>query len=158
MVAIVITLVVALSARDSDDTLGDLAWMAGYWTSSDTEGKWTIEELWLPPAAGRLMVGAHRDVRNNRRVFFEYLRIEARGDGVYYVSKPSNQDEAAFRLTEHSPGVRAVFENLEHDFPQRITYTLDGDVLTASISGTIEGKEKSSAWTFHRTPFDKETQ
>lgn len=158
VVAAVLVFTAALPAMASSaGALDEFGWLAGYWTNASEDGSSTIEELWLPPAAGRLMVGVHRDVRNNERVFFEYLRIETRSDGVYYVSKPSNQDEAAFRLVAHAPGERAVFENPEHDFPQRIIYTLDGDVLTATISGTIGGEEKSSTWTFNGTTFDRET-
>jgi hypothetical protein len=37
-----------------------------------------------------------------------------------------------------------VFENLEHDFPQRIEYQRDGDRLTATISGPGEDGEVQS--------------
>ena len=43
-----------------------------------------------------------------------------------------------------------VFENPEHDYPQRILYLRDGDELTARIEGTAGGVEKSSEWTWTR--------
>ena len=158
LVPVILVMLLSAPARAGDATIDDLAWMAGYWTLHSDDGSRFAEELWLAPAAGWLMVGVHRDTRNNERAFFEYLRIETRSDGVFYVSKPSNQEEAAFRLIEHTPGARAVFENAEHDFPQRIIYERSGDTLTASISGTIDGKERSSSWSFTRTQFDKEGQ
>ena len=42
----------------------------------------------------------------------------------------------------------AVFDKPDHDFPQRITYTLDGEQLHVSI-GTIDGTKKV-AWTWTR--------
>jgi len=132
----------------------DLSWMAGYWTGADDP---RYEELWLAPAGG-VMVGIGRDARREGRVSFEYLRIEPRADGAYYVAKPSNQPEAAFRLASAGPGPRAVFENPAHDFPQRISYALEGDVLTATVSGIVDGKERSSTFVMKRTPFGKETK
>jgi hypothetical protein len=43
----------------------------------------------------------------------------------------------SFKLVKLT-GTVAVFENLEHDFPQRIEYSLEGDQLT----GRIEGDKK----------------
>jgi Protein of unknown function (DUF2442) len=43
-----------------------------------------------------------------------------------------------------SPEREVVFENLEHDFPQRVIYKLDGDgVLRASIEGLQKGQLKT---------------
>jgi hypothetical protein len=151
-----LVLCVAHPALAGDATVDGLEWLAGYWTITGEDGAIAVEELWLS-VAGQVMVGVHRDARNPERVFFEYLRIEARDGGVYYGSKPSNQPEAVFRLTEHEPGARALFENPDHDFPQRIAYTLDGGVLTVTISGIVGAEERSSRWTFTRTAFDKET-
>jgi hypothetical protein len=128
--------------------------MAGYWSGVDNP---RYEELWLRPGGG-VMVGVSRDTRRPERVFFEYLRIETRDDGVYYVAKPSNQPEAAFRLTGVTPGAGAVFENPGHDFPRRIAYALEGDVLTATISGIVDGTERVSSFVMRRAPFDKETK
>lgn len=147
--ALVLALATAVPVQGADFAVADLTWMAGYWTGSDG----AVEELWLAPAEG-LTVGIHRDTRNKERVFFEYLRIETRSDGVYYLSTPSNQPEAAFKLVEYDPGTRAVFENPGHDFPQRITYRRDGDELSVGISGQIDGEEKSSEWAFTRAQFD----
>ena len=47
---------------------------------------------------------------------------------------------------------RVVFENAEHDFPQRIIYwmTKDGS-LHAKIEGSLGGKPASEEWTWRRT-------
>ena len=36
--------------------------------------------------------------------------------------------------------------NPDHDFPQRIIYRLDGDILNARIEGLINGKPQSMEW------------
>jgi len=43
-----------------------------------------------------------------------------------------------------------VFENPEHDFPQRILYRLDGGMLHARIEGVVDGEPLSSEWTWSR--------
>jgi hypothetical protein len=44
-----------------------------------------------------------------------------------------------------------VFENLEHDFPQRILYWLDVDGrLHARIEGPKEAAEQAQEWVFRR--------
>jgi hypothetical protein len=43
---------------------------------------------------------------------------------------------------------RVVFENATHDFPQRVIYWKEGEVLAARIEGTIRGKERSEEWRF----------
>jgi hypothetical protein len=44
---------------------------------------------------------------------------------------------------------KVVFENLEHDFPQRIIYSRSGDTLTARIED--ESGEKSMEWVWTKT-------
>ncbi len=131
-----------------------LSWMAGYWVG--VSGETTMEEFWLAPAAG-MMVGLHRDVSGSKDVFFEFLRIEERDDSTFYIAKPSNQPSAEFRLVDGRAGLGlAIFENPDHDYPQRIRYDRVDNVLTVTISGTIEGEARSSTWVMKRTNFDKE--
>ena len=72
--------------------------------------------------------------------------IEERNGEVYYVPtvKTQNAGKAVeFKMT-YSTDKEWVFENPQHDFPQKITYTMiTGDSLVAEISGTIEGQLRS---------------
>jgi hypothetical protein len=57
---------------------------------------------------------------------------------LVYIAKPARQPEATF--TARSVGAReVVFENLAHDFPQRIIYRLQDD---GNLAARIEGNEK----------------
>ena len=116
--------------------LEQLEWMAGSWQKSS--GAKSAEEHWLPPRGG-LMLGLHRDVFGPGQSFFEYLRIEVREDGIFYLASPGGSPPTAFRLVEVKDQ-RAVFSNPEHDFPQRIIYWLESDVLHARIEGPRAGK------------------
>jgi len=120
-------------------SVDDLAWFAGTWSAG---GDPVTEEVWMPPASGSIM-GVNRTMSGGKTQTHEYLRIEDRDDGAYYVAAPKGQAEASFRLVELE-GKRAVFENLAHDFPQRLTYTRKGDALTAEVEGS--GNAVTFAW------------
>ncbi len=126
--------------------LADLAWIAGDWQTAPG-GRRQIEEHWTSVAGGSMM-GMSRTVAGDKTVEFEYLRIEQRADGIYYVAHPKARCPATdFKLTKSSPG-EAVFENPQHDFPKRIIYRKTGD---DSLTASIDGGEGSQAMTFSFT-------
>lgn len=125
--------------------LESLAWMAGEWRGA--RGTVEMTETWLEPA-GAVMLGLHRDVTGQARSFFEFLRIAPGEDGVpVYHASPGGRPATAFRAIE-CDSARVVFENPDHDFPQRIVYERDGEALVARIEGSEEGVEKSSEWAY----------
>src|SRR6185503_2767987 len=67
-------------------TLADISWMAGDWQTAP-DGRRQIEEHWTQVAGGS-MLGMSRTVAGEKTVEFEYLRIEQRDDGIYYVAHP----------------------------------------------------------------------
>jgi hypothetical protein len=133
----------------TDPIVGDLAWLAGSWRGDESNGV-RSEEHWIAPDGGT-MLGVNRTIAGGRTVFFEYLRIETRDDGVYYVASPRGRDETAFRCVERGVN-RAVFENLRHDFPQRISYQRDGDDLQATIEGQTSQGTRRQTFRWRRGP------
>lgn len=128
--------------------LSELRWIAGHWTG--VQDGIEMEESWLAPK-GKTMLGLHRDVKNDRTVSFEFLRIEATAEGITYWASPRGKPATPFRLIESS-GKRVVFENAQHDFPQRIIYWLSSDdSLHAKIEGTLGGKPASEEWAWKRS-------
>lgn len=128
-------------------TVADLAWMSGSWATA--QGKLQIEEHWTRPA-GDSMIGMGRTVSGGKTVFFEYLRIEARADGIFYVAHPKARPGTDFKLTRMQ-GNEALFENPAHDNPKRILYRKNADgTLTARVEGDENGKPVSEE--FHYRP------
>lgn len=112
-------------------TMSDLSWIAGDWQTAPG-GRRQIEEHWTAVAGGSMM-GISRTIAGDKTVEFEYLRIEQRADGIYYVAHPKARCPGTdFKLTRASAN-EAVFENPQHDFPKRIIYRKTDDGLTASI-------------------------
>jgi hypothetical protein len=130
-------MLVAASVRAQTPSLDDLAWMTGSWETQ--LGRARIEEHWLAPA-GKSMFGISRTVAGDRTVSFEFLRIETRPDGIYYVAQPNGRPGTDFKLTSLTGGL-AVFENPAHDHPKIIRYRRNADgSLLASIEGDEKGK------------------
>jgi Domain of unknown function (DUF6265) len=128
-----ITIFLVANLSPQSPKIADLAWIAGDWQMGGSLVG--IEEHWTTVAGGSIM-GMSRTVAGDKTVEFEYLRIEQRADGVYYVAHPKGRCPGTdFKLTKAS-ATEAVFENPQHDFPKRITYRKSGhDLLTATIDG-----------------------
>ena len=144
-VVVLFILLVNNNASMQTPTLADLAWLSGSWQSAPG-GRRQTEEHWTT-AAGATMMGMSRTVAGEKTVEFEYLRIEQRADGIFYVAHPKARCPGTdFKLTRSSAN-EAVFENPQHDFPKRIIYRKGADdSLTASIDGGEGTKTISYAY------------
>lgn len=135
-------LALALPAMPAWADEPEFSWLAGHWRS-ENDGR-ISEEVWMAPEGG-LMTGMGRTLRDGRAVSFEFLFIATGEDAAYY-AQPGGRPPVRFRLVSQE-GESAVFENAEHDFPQRIEYARDGDMLTATISTLDREREISWSWT-----------
>jgi hypothetical protein len=135
----------ALAALLLQASIADLGWLSGRWLT-ETDGRWT-EEAWSAPRAG-IMLGFSRSGRGEALGEWELLRIAPGDDGALaYLAQPGGRPPVAFRLAAHD-AASATFENPAHDFPQRIHYVREGDVLTATIS-RLDGSNAIS-WSYRR--------
>jgi hypothetical protein len=149
-VGIVAGLALLLGALGAAAAAGDverLGWLEGRWVG-EKDGV-SMEELWTAPRGGALL-GIHSDVKAGRLVSWEFLRIADSGDGVSYFASPRSAAPTLFKLVDIGER-RAVFENRQHDFPQRIVYWLDAQgALHARIEGPQEGRTVSEEWVWKR--------
>jgi hypothetical protein len=134
----------ALAAKTSN-----LGWMAGCWEARSTRR--LVEEQWMVPR-GSLMLGMSRTVRGDTLVEYEVLRLEERGDSLFYVANPVRQAQAQFLATS-STDSSVVFENPTHDFPKKISYARVGpDSVVARVEGNLSGKNRVLEYRFVRVP------
>ena len=104
--------------------------------------------------SGNMMLGLSHTVVSGKSREFEFMRIvqEENGD-IFFVALPSGQKETRFKMMMTSE--REVrFENPEHDFPQRIIYRRDGDLLVGRIEGNSKGEEKAIEFPLKRVACD----
>lgn len=113
--------------------LSELSWLAGCWTVLGEE--YGTVEHWMPPAGGT-MLGMARTVKRGKTVGYEFLKLTIDNDGhLIYTAWPSGQEETSFAVAALSTN-RLELLNPEHDFPQRIVYTLEAsDRLGARVEG-----------------------
>lgn len=149
----------ALSDGKEGAGLQRLSWLQGKWTGVETgapnNSRSRFEESWTD-AAGGIMIGMgkeiEKEIEKDKLSFFEYLRIESRKEGLFYVAQPFGKQPVSFKLLRMQE-TEAVFENKEHDFPQRITYFKRADgVLEIELLGVGDGaREKRVSYTLKRS-------
>jgi hypothetical protein len=128
-----------------------LAWLEGCWHGNVNQRD--FREHWLPLRGG-MMVGISQTVTQDKTQDYEYLRIEARPDGVYYVAVPSGKNETAFRLVNAAAddrGAEFTFQGGGDGFPQRIVYRrgIEG-WLYATVEGKLNGAERKVTYPMRR--------
>jgi Domain of unknown function (DUF6265) len=121
-------------------TAQQLAWLGGCWSSKDAEAG--SGEQWTPLAGGS-MLGVSRTVQQGKTVAFEFMRIAADDDGALaFYAQPSGRPATKFSMLSLSE-TQVIFENLDHDFPQRVIYEFHPpSSLHASIEGMRKGELK----------------
>ena len=123
------------------------------------EGTWKMEtrrgplfEQWQKFDENTLRGMSYR-ISGNDTLLLERLELLSRPGGIFYIPAVINQNDGkpvSYKLVS-SEGSRFVFENKEHDFPQRIIYSLvTSDSIVARIEGISNGKEASSDFYYRR--------
>lgn len=124
---------VSAGASAGEAGLGQLAWLAGCWSAEGAEPG--SGEQWMPLAGGSLL-GMSRTIRQQKTVAFEFMRIAQAADGrITFFAQPSGKPPASFPARSLDDA-EVVFENPEHDFPQRVIYRF---VAPARLHASIEG-------------------
>jgi hypothetical protein len=141
----------ATAATQDLASVTPLAWLDGCWTG--TVNQRDFREQWSP-LRGNILLGVGSTVYQGKPQSFEYLRIEPRADGVYYVALPSGQSETAFKLVSIATvdmDTIFTFANPANDFPQRIIYRRATEGwLYATIEGKLKGEDKQVIYPMRR--------
>ena len=148
-------LVAAGGAAHAND-LGKLAWLAGCWKLDGGE-RGSVEQ-WLP-LEGETLLGVSRTVKQGRTVAHEFMQIRKSADGtIAFHAHPSGQQPATFPVARLGDS-EVVFENLQHDFPQRVIYAVEagGTKLNARIEGTRGGRQRVVPFPMTRVSCDSLT-
>ena len=106
-------------------------WMVGAWEHVDG-GDWA-DEYWTP-LRGDMMFGSARSGIGEKLNFWEQMRIQKEDDGAVVFWAVSGDQKPVRFVATASFDTAIVFENSEHDYPQRIHYWRDGHELKAEIS------------------------
>ncbi len=117
-------------------TAGTPQWFAGCWESPDQSAK----EVWVAEPDGALM-GFGVALDQGKVKFYELLKIEVNeGGDLSYTAYPIGQAPASFHESERSD-TSIVFTNPDHDYPQKIAYRREGNMLYASTAA-LDGRNE----------------
>ena len=138
------------SIGPSYNQITKMGWLAGKWQNASPEG--TVIEEWQK-LDDSTMTGKSYFIKGNDTLPAEDISLQQRGADLFYIPTVMDQNggqPVSFKLTS-DVNDRWVFENPDHDFPQKITYIKQPDgSLLAEISGVIEGQEKSQKFPMTR--------
>lgn len=128
----------------------DLGMLVGKWEDLSKENS-QFEE-WLMSEDGGL-IGEGFVIAKSDTVFIESLSISKVNGLLTYIAKVSNQNESqpvSFGLFADE-GNRLIFENRQHDFPQRIIYeVVSEENMLAYIEGFEDGVFRQIKFSFQR--------
>ncbi len=138
-------------------TVADLAWMAGVWKGEVWGG--VGEEQWAKPA-GDSMIGMFSFVKDGKPVFYEFLSLEKREEGVVMhlrhfhprlVAWEEKDSPLLFVARSYSRN-EVVFERIDSAATRvKIIYRLEApDQLAAIIEKVKDGKESKDVVRYRR--------
>jgi hypothetical protein len=131
--------------------LEPLGWLHGCWDGKVNQRD--FREEWLP-LRGDMMIGVSHTVSQGKTQDFEYLRLELRPEGIFYVNVPSGKKETSFRFsgkTKQGDSEIFTFENPVDEFPQRIVYRRGSEGwLYAQVEGKLNGLPRSVIYPMRR--------
>ena len=106
--------------------------MVGCWTGEHAGSPRYSYEVWMGPKAARMLGISQTVLRAAPSSSFCELSAskQTSSNTLLNVRTPPTR----FRMSDAS-ATHAEFANPEHDFPQRIRYSREGDLLRAELSG-----------------------
>jgi hypothetical protein len=147
LVSILSLSLIAATASAGERTISRLAWLEGRWEMS--KPGLVIQEQWMP-ALGNTMMCTGRVVKGDSLIDYEVVVLRQHGARFAYEAHPFGQETATFLSTTVTDSL-VIFENLKHDFPQRVGYRRVGaDSLLAWVEGPSKGKTKRNEFVYRR--------
>src|SRR3970040_763746 len=118
----------------AQDKVEDINIISGKWKLK--ESNFTLYEDWEKTDESTT-IGLIITLDKQEENISERLYILKLNNHIVYIAQPGNNNPTLFTLIS-SEDNKFIFENKEHDFPQRITYHFTTDsTLTATIEGDV---------------------
>jgi hypothetical protein len=134
------------ASRPAQGPLTDFEFLEGRWAETRSSG--VTEELWTNNR-GWSMLGVGRALSDGAQTSGQELSIEPRGSSFVYVLRAPGA--APVELPLAARGATWVrFEDPSQDFPRRVEYRRDGNVLRVEVSGVERGIRRTEVHDFRR--------
>lgn len=132
--------------------LDEAAWILGTWEMQAPDGSGVFTEQWQR-ADGNMLHGTGMMVSGNDTVFSEKLQLVNEQGVLWYIPTIGDQNGGRpVRFKEKSISANEiVFENMDHDFPQRIIYQRKGNNgLYARVEGMQSNALRKEEFSFKK--------
>lgn len=138
-------------AQEHIDRILPLAWIEGDWIYNSETG--TITESWVKDSDSSYSgEGKFMDKSGNVKSS-ERIKLNQRDGVLWYVPVISNQNggnPVYFKQVSVSP-TEIIFENPDHDYPQRIIYKKISDTaMTAIVEGKVDDQPYKQEYLYIR--------
>ncbi|KAA2223360.1 DUF6265 family protein [Chryseobacterium sediminis] len=124
-----------------------IEWLLGTWETKTSKGN--LYETWTRKSHTEFQ-GKSYYLKQKDTLFLESVRLVEKEKKLHYIVSVKNHNHEQpvdFASKAIKDPALLVFENLQHDFPQTITYKKVGkDSLFAEISGIMNGKMARQAF------------
>lgn len=126
--------------KTETNNLDEFTWLTGEWMDSSSSGK--MVEIWNQ-INDSLLVGSSIYLAGIDTIFYEEISLKKIKNDIYYIPSIQSEEGALpvlFKYTGYKND-EWIFENKDHDFPQRIVYTHpEPDSLIAYVDGNKNGE------------------
>ena len=138
------------SCGNATSDIEDINWLIGKWHGVDVN-ELVFNESWEREGKNSFTGFGCIITPDGDTVFKETLKINLVEGNLYYVATvPENKGPVLFKMVSGGKQ-NAVFENREHDFPQRISYLLENNNhMSVKLEGVEKGIPKTEKLQFER--------
>lgn len=139
------------TADNKNDKIKLSAWLLGNWENNSDVGN--LSENWTQVNDSTFQ-GQSYFIKNKDTLHSESIVLRQIGEELTYNAKvegQNNNESIPFKLKSIT-AKQMVFENVKHDYPQKIVYNkITNDSLVAIVSGIQQGKPSSEQYPMKKT-------
>jgi hypothetical protein len=143
-ITLIMILLALVSCKKTDtiekDKIKAADWLIGNWENKNPDG--VLTENWQKLNDSTFSATSYF-IKGKDTIHSERVSLAQKGETLTYFAtvKGQNNDKKIAFLSTLQTEKQLVFENLKHDYPQKITYTKGANnTLITEISGKLEGK------------------
>lgn len=151
---LILLLLVIVSCKNSDSNKNEkikaASWLLGNWENKSADGNLT--ENWEKVNDSTFQAQSYY-IKEKDTVHFESIILQQKGENLTYTAtvKGQNNDKPVVFKLKTATDKQVSFENLKHDYPQKISYNqITPDSLVAKISGIQQGKPSSEQFSMKK--------
>jgi hypothetical protein len=142
LITIIITFVSCQKKETVEkDKIKKADWLIGNWENTSPDG--VLTENWEKVNDSTFKAASYF-IKAKDTIHFESIVLAQKGETLTYIAtvKGQNDDKPVAFPSKSETENKLVFENPQHDYPKKITYTKGAtNTLTAEISGKLNGKQ-----------------